>query len=43
MVLHKVVCTGLDHHIDSPTVEQDQRFLGLKTTKIDQQDFRHDT
>ena len=26
--------TGLDHGIDSPTGEYDQRFVGLKTTKI---------
>ena len=26
--------TGLDHRIDSPIVEQDQWFVGLKTTKM---------
>ena len=34
---------GLDRHIDSPTIEQDQWFVGLKTAKIGQQDYRHNT
>ena len=34
--------TGLDHRIDSSTVEQDQRFVGLKIAKTGQQNYRHD-
>ena len=33
----------LEECIDSPIIEQDQRFVGLKNAKIVQQDFRHDT
>ena len=31
---------GLDHRVDIPIVEQNQRFVELKSTKIVQQDFQ---